>query len=89
MKCTVINIGNHVCRRIFSIGQHELTSVSEARDLGVIVDMALKFDAFVNNIVAKARSRASLIHKCFISKSRQLFMSVPCWSMPHLLGHPA
>jgi len=49
-------------------GNNAITTVNEVRDLGLIFDNDLKFTAHVNNIVAKAHSRACVIYKCFISK---------------------
>jgi len=44
------------------LGNNAISTVNEVRDLGVIIDIDLKFTAHVNNIVAKAHSRACLIH---------------------------
>ena len=48
-KCLVLRISNHRCissclHPIYSINGHLLNTVSEVRDLGVIVDGSLKFD---------------------------------------------
>ena len=43
---------------------------NSVKDLGVIVDADLKFTLHINSIVARAHSRASLIHKCFVSGDR-------------------
>ena len=55
----VLRISNH--RRIssclhptYSINGHLLNTVSEVRDLGVIVDSSLKFDKHISLIVRKA-----------------------------------
>ena len=44
------------------------------RDLGVIVDSSLKFNSHISYIVAKANSRASLIHKCFVSRNPEILL---------------
>jgi len=49
-------------------GNNAISTVNEVRDLSVIIDNDLKFTAHVNNIVAKAHSRACFICKCYISK---------------------
>jgi len=41
--------------------------VDSVRDLGVIVDSQLNFAAHIDLVVARAFTRANLIHKCFIS----------------------
>jgi len=43
-------------------------SVNTVRYLGVQYCSNLTFTSHINKIVAKARARASLIHKCFLSK---------------------
>ena len=42
--------------------------VDELRDLGVIVDSRLKFDAHIHQTVMQTLVRANLIHKCFVSR---------------------
>jgi len=73
-----------------------LPSVNCARNLGVIVDCHLKFDAHISLIVRKAMLRSRLILKCFSSRNKDLMMKAfftyvrqileycsPVWS-PHL-----
>ena len=50
------------------IDNHVMQCVDTVKDLGVHVDDNLKFITLINKTVAKAQSRANLIHKCFISK---------------------
>jgi len=57
----------------YSIGKQPVNIVSEVRDLGVIVDPALKFNSHINYIVAKANTRA-LIHKCFLSHNPKVML---------------
>ena len=45
-----------------------LPVVGEVKDLGVIIDSHLSFDAHVTKTVARAFTRANLIHKCFTSR---------------------
>jgi len=60
-KCLILRISNH--RRISSclhptynsINGHLLNTVSEVRDLAVIVDSSLKFDKHISLIVRKAQ----------------------------------
>ena len=65
----------------------------EVKDLGVIVD--LSFDAQITKTVARAFTRANLIHKCFTSRDaatlwrafvvyvRPLLVYVTCVWSPH------
>ena len=69
-KNIVLRISNHRCissclHPTYSINGHLLNTVSEVRDLGIIVDSSLKFDKHISLIVRKAQQRAGLILKCF------------------------
>jgi len=67
-KCSCIVLGNiSVDFTFYIFGKQPVNSVSEVRDLSVTVDPALKFKSHISYIVAKANTRASLIHKCFLS----------------------
>jgi len=46
------------------------------RDLGIIVDPALKFNSHISYVAAKANTRASLglIHKCFPSHNPKVML---------------
>jgi len=59
---------------IYSINGHLLNTVSEVRDLDVIVDSSLKFDKHISLIVRKAEQGAGFILKCFCSQDRDLLM---------------
>jgi len=75
-----------------------LPVVDSVRDLGVIVDSQLSFAAHVDQIVARAFTRANLIHKCFISRDtetlkraflvyvRPLLEYASCVWSPHHIG---
>ena len=70
-KCLVLRISNH--RRIssclhptYSINGRPLNTVSEVRDLGVLVYSSLQFDKHISVIVRKGQQRAGVILKCFV-----------------------
>ena len=44
------------------------------KDLGIVMDSALKFNAHIDGIVARANSRAYLIRKCFVSHDSEIMM---------------
>jgi len=52
----------------FKLYGHTVQSVNTVRDLGVQFCSNLTFTSHMNKIVAKTHARASLIHKCFLSK---------------------
>jgi len=45
---------------------------NEVKDLGIVMDSALKFNAHIDGIVARANSRAYLIRKCFVSRDSEI-----------------
>jgi len=66
---------------ITTVSQHRymiidkvLDTVETVRDLGVIVDYHLKFDAHISSIVHKAMVRARLILRCFVSRNCKLLL---------------
>jgi hypothetical protein len=56
----------------YNISEAPLQRHYECKDLGVVVDDNLKLSKHIDSIVAKARQRASLIYKCFVSRSPDL-----------------
>jgi len=51
-----------------------LDTVETVRDLGVIVDQRLKFDAHISSIVHKAMVRARFILRCLMSRNCMLLL---------------
>ena len=74
-KCSVMLYGN---RRIsmpsYQLCDCVISSVDVMKDLGVMMDSTLKFNAHIDHIVAKARRRAYLIRKCFVSRDPDLLI---------------
>jgi ribonuclease P/MRP protein subunit RPP40 len=68
-KCAILSIGTNVPQCPYYIDQSNIERVSAVKDLGITVDESLKFAIHIDNIVAKARIRASLILKCFTSRN--------------------
>jgi hypothetical protein len=98
-KCAILQLGTVLPTLSCSIKGETLPSVKEFKDLGVIVDSTLKFRSHVSSIVAKARTRASLIFKCFLSRDCASLLkayityvrplveySSSVWSPHHVIG---
>jgi len=60
-------VGNANCNVSMTLNDCILPVVDEIKDLGAIVDSHLSFDTRINKTVARAFTRANLIHKCFFS----------------------
>ena len=87
-KCLVLSNHRYISSCLhptYSINGHLLNTVSEVRDLGVIVDSSLKFDKHISLTVRKAQQRAGLILKCFCSRDKDLLMKVFCTYVRPLL----
>jgi len=68
-KCSCVVLGNKYMSDVHdSIGGQPVNTVSEVRDLGVIVETSVKFFSHINYIVAKANTRASLIMAALCSR---------------------
>ena len=75
-KCNVLLVTNKKEKPSLALTlcDKQLPVVDNVKDLGVIMDCQLKFDAHVNNIVPRAHNMANLIHKCFVSKDPPTLM---------------
>ena len=68
-KCNSLLLGHAKHKLSLSIANAAISNTSLIVDLGVTFDQDLKFKSHVCNIVKKAKQRACLIHRCFISRS--------------------
>ena len=69
----------------YKINDTILPTVESARDLGVIVDHHLKFDAHISLAIRKEMIRSRLILKCFfLSKQRPASESIITYARPIL-----
>jgi len=59
-------MSTNVSQHRYMIIDKVLDTVETVKDLGVIVDHRLKFDAHISSIVHKAMVRARLILRCFV-----------------------
>ena len=57
---------NH--KATFTINDVPLATPNIVTDLGVIVDPDLKFNVHISEIVVRAKQRAAIIHRCFLSR---------------------
>ena len=72
-KCVILNVHQKqsAVPRDYTLSNAVVPVLHSVKDLGVTVDSDLKFSLHINNIVARAHSRACLIHKCFLSRDRE------------------
>jgi len=71
-KCSFMDIGKLKNEKdlSFRLGDNNIISRQEtAKDLGICTDSGLKFSSHISQVVAKTHARASVIHKCFLSKN--------------------
>jgi len=68
-KCKVLHVGyNNMCASYF-IGNSEIQSTDEERDLGVVVHKSLKVSSPCNKVVKEAYSILGVINRCFLKTS--------------------
>jgi len=67
-KCSVLQVGKGGNNQVYCLASQPIAAADTVKDLGVYVDKHLKFADHIQHIVTNASKRASLIHKCFISK---------------------
>ena len=69
-KCNLPHLGRQEANgALLAINGIPLATLSFTKDLGVVIDPDLKFDLHINDIVARAKQRAAIIHRCFISRN--------------------
>ena len=78
-KCFTCRICSHRLSSLFQgqtykINDTILPTVESVRDLGVIVDHHLKFDAHISLAIRKEMIRSRLILKCFFSRNKDLLL---------------
>mgnify|MGYP003535988584 FL=1 len=71
----------------YTIGTHELKTTENTRDLGVIIDINLKFKHHVTNIVRVASLRSRLVTKSFLSRDTALLKKAFCTYIRPLLEY--
>ena len=98
-KCTVIHIGNNNKNFEYKIGETPLKTVTEQRDLGIIINQDLKWDNQVDNCVKKANRVNGFIARNIGNKTKDIILplhkslvrplvefAAPLWS-PDLVKH--
>ena len=72
-KCYLLCLSGPTSNKIntvsFSISNIPLSISQFSTDLGVTIDSELKFTIYVNETVARAKQRAAIIHRCFLSRN--------------------
>jgi len=68
-KCNLLYLGQQKANLSFSISNTLLPELSSVVDLGVTIDPDLKFSDHISSIVTRAKQRAALVHRCFISRN--------------------
>jgi hypothetical protein len=87
-KCAILNIHqNHsVQPRNYNIAGVVVPVHTSVKDLGVTIDSEMKFSLHISGCVARAHSRANLIHKCFFIKRSRFTAASLCCLRPSVIG---
>ena len=93
-KCSFMIISNLKNEQDLSLslhlGNNAISQQETTKDLGIHTDSNLKFSSHISHLVAKAHARASVIHKCFLSKDRNTLVKLMCdhcYNMLFVCGH--
>jgi ribonuclease P/MRP protein subunit RPP40 len=87
-KCSILQIGNSSkFARDYFLEDNCISNVSTCKDLGIIIDQRLTFTSHINSIVTRAHARASLIHKCFLSRDRTTLTRAFCMYVRPMLEY--
>src|SRR5262245_35094012 len=96
-KCTVLHLGRKNASNIYKVGNIDIPSADNVKDLGVTISNYLQCHDHCSAIVAKANSKCSLILKGFYNKNPWFLLRLfrtyvlpvleywsPVWSPSHL-----
>ena len=73
-KCHVLHLGRNNPRLTYCINNCTISDEDVVTDLGVDIDIGLKYDVHIDNIIKKARQRISLIFRGFQSRKPELLV---------------
>ena len=73
-KCKIMHLGRLNPRHTYIMGGVDLTTTTEEKDLGVLIDDKLEFGKHISEIVKKANRRIGLIKKGFDCLDKEMFM---------------
>ena len=72
-KCKVMHVGHKNEKFTYHMGDICLESVNEEKDLGVVIDDKLKFDAHTEKQVNKANRQLAIIRRSFVNLDKDTF----------------
>ena len=75
-KCKIMHLGHSNPKDSYVMGNTELATTTEERDLGVIIDHKLEFGKHIKTIVAKANRILSLIRISFACMEKTMFLNL-------------
>ena len=67
-KCHTLTLGPATINQTLFISQTPISVTPSIVDLGITIDPDLNFKKHIHDIVVRAKQRAALIHRCFISR---------------------
>ena len=95
-KCNILYLRKKL-PQTFSFNNTQIRTADSVNDLGLLIAPGLKFNNHIDNIILKAKQRASIIHRSFLSKDKTILTRAfttyvrplleyasPVWSPSHL-----
>ena len=83
----MLHCASRILQIVFLLSSAPLPCVLSCVDLGVCVDSSLSFSEHINNIVVRAKQRASLLLRCFLSKDTSVLTKAFTVYVRPLLEH--
>jgi hypothetical protein len=75
-KCKVIHYCKNNPKAEYKLGDQNLGTDSEEKDLGVLFNQDLSFNCHISKIINKANSRVGLIKRCFSNIDKEIFLPI-------------
>jgi len=73
-KCNILHIGRANSKQMYTMGGNVIASISDMRDLGVLVSDDLKFSKHIGQICTAALQRVNLIFRAFTSRNTEMLV---------------
>ena len=73
-KCKHLHLGDQNKKFTYKIGNTEIISVTEEKDLGVIINNKSTFQKHISTSVKKANQKLGVIHRMFKNLDKEMFL---------------
>ena len=75
-KCKIMHLGTNNTERSYNMGDTNLQTTEEERDLGVLIDHQLDIGRYIRTIVGRANRVLGMIRVSFACMNKRMFLSL-------------